>query len=257
MPCPIPSGYRIVDVYNAVHETRYLVRSGNVEQILENPAELHWKCVKRVLRYLKETADYALHYNAVDSPDLVAYSDADWGSAFDRKSISGCSVFFGGALVSWASKKQSTIALSTTEAEMVAISEALRELLWLSNLCESFEVHNIDLKLYTDNQPALSIAHKPGFNGQTKHMDIKYLHIQDVLEKKLLTLEYCPTQKMVADIMTKSMPKNKHVEMCKLLRLRPMPSVRGSVGQKHLGHLEEDGQGHAPHMDAGSGQDSS
>ncbi len=99
------------------------------------------------MRYLKATQDYGLHYGSPGKAALHAYSDADWGSTYDQKSISGIVVFLGDALVSWASKKQSTIALSTTEAEMIAMSEAARERLCLSNLCKSFRGDAPDLKI--------------------------------------------------------------------------------------------------------------
>ena len=97
---------------------------GVLSKFLEKPTALHWRAAKRVLRYLQNTLHLKLEYCACSNPKLVGYSDADWASSHDRKSTTGYLIFVGNNLVSWSSKKQGTVALSSTEAEIVAATEA-------------------------------------------------------------------------------------------------------------------------------------
>ena len=105
----------------------WVVLLGSVLNLLTQ----HWTAIKRILRYLKGTSNFGLQYN-FDSPDCAGYSDADWaGDVGDRKSTSGYVFLLGGAAISWKSSKQSCVALSTAEAEYVALSAAAQEAIWL------------------------------------------------------------------------------------------------------------------------------
>ena len=189
-------------------------------QFMADPAPFHWEAAKRVLRYLKGTRDYSLTFGG-DLTDLTGYTDADWGSQAHRHSISGFVFKFCGGAISWGSRKQPLISLSSTEAEYVAAFETVRELLWLRFLISEITIpitHSITL--YCDNQSAIRIASTGLINPRTKHIDIRYHIIRQVLNSDSVTLEYCPTKDMVADILTKALPRPRLDYLVEKLGLR-------------------------------------
>ncbi|CAK9811678.1 Copia protein [Anthophora quadrimaculata] len=171
----------------------------------------HWAAAKRILRYLKGTMTLGLMYKN-DATPLFGYADADWGNcAEDRRSYSGYSFILGGAVVSWESRKQRTVALSSTEAEYMSLAEATKEAIYLRKyLLELGFGFSLEIKLYCDNQGALKLAENPIFHNRTKHVDIKHHFVRDALRNKLLKLEYISTSEMVADVLTKSLPGPSH-----------------------------------------------
>ena len=150
---------------------------------------------------------------------LVGFSDADWGSSEDHKSISG--YYFtlnNGAAISWKSKRQSTVALSSCESEYVAMTVATREGLYLSqllgDLVENGVVSNplVDtsgFELFADNQGAISLTKNPVLHQRSKHFDLKLHFIRDLVDKKLVKISYVPTEDNVSDLMTKPFTKLK------------------------------------------------
>ncbi len=160
----------------------YAVNS--VARFCSKPAKEHWLAVKRVFRYLKVSTHFGLLY-CKEQEDLNGYSDADWGvDANDYKSTSGYLFQIGKTAVSWKSKKQSSVALSTAETEYMALAQAVQEAVWLQNL-------NMELggqlsqptKLFEDNQSTICIAKNPQYHGRTKHINIKYHYVRDKLVK--------------------------------------------------------------------------
>ena len=113
-----------------------------------------------------------------------------------------------GATVSWRSKKQTCVALSTAEAEYIALSAATQEALWMRQLLTNLSV-NVEkpITIYEDNQSAIAMSKNPQFHGRSKHIDIKYHFVRDQVEKKAVTVLYCPTGSMLADLFTKGIPK--------------------------------------------------
>ena len=189
-------------------------------QYAQNPTEDHWTAVKHVLRYLKGTLDYSLSFTkSEDGLDLMGYCDADWaGSTEDRKSTSGYCFFLNknSACISWKCRKQSTVALSSCEAEYVAISTALQEAKFLMQLMNEMVnkkvVHCV--KLYADNQGAIALAKDPIRKERSKHIDIKYHFIKSEIEMGTITLNFIPTEDNIADIFTKSTSRNNlHMSM--------------------------------------------
>jgi hypothetical protein len=216
---------------NAVGSIMYLMLAtrpdlayavGRVSQYLESHTDQHWRAVKRIIRYLKHTRSCSLVYKKSQNTTLVGYSDSDWANSNDRKSVGGYTFFYGGALIDWSSRKQSTIALSSTEAETIALNEAAKESQWLRQLVHdlSHEKSSQVPKIYVDNQACLSIAKREGHHGRTKHIDVKYLHTQELVENHCLTLDYCPTEDMVADIMTKALENTKHWKFMKMMGIQ-------------------------------------
>jgi len=173
--------------------------------------------VKHVLRYLKCTLDYELCYRkCADGLTLIGYSDADWASSTDdRRSITGyCfSLTKTGPLISWKSKKQRTVALSSCEAEYMALSATIQESLCLIQLLKdiSCEYPFESPVIYGENQGAITLSKNPVSRQRSKRIDVRYQYhfIRTEVSTGKVVVRYCPTADMIADVMTKSATKIK------------------------------------------------
>lgn len=187
-----------------------------------NPGRRHWSAVKRILRYLKGTTDYFLCYQGNDLT-LMGYADADWdGDLDERKSTSGYAFLLNGGCISWRSKKQTCVSLSTIEAEFVACASAVQEGVWLRRFLYHLGVVSNPVgtvTVYCDNQSAIAYTKDPKYHGKTKHIDTKYNIIRDIVEKKEVTLKYMPTRVMVADPFTKPIPRDIFIDHVRYLGL--------------------------------------
>ena len=136
---------------------------------------MHKAVTRRILKYLKGTKDWSLTFSGRKGLTLKGYSDADWGAGEDRKSISGYIFILAGGAVSWSSKKQSTIALSSMEVEYIALVQAVKESIWIQRLLSDLgrKAEDQDL-IREDNQGAIALAHNPEYHARTKHIDIQY-----------------------------------------------------------------------------------
>lgn len=171
---------------------------------------LHWQCAKRVLRYLKGTKNYSMKF-CNDNSSIVGFADADWGSdRLDRKSFSGYVFKFCGGSISWKSCKQRTVALSTTEAEYMALSDATKEAIYLRNLLFELTGRLDCIEIYNDNQSAQKLANNPIFHDRSKHIDIRYHFLRDAVLENKISLKYLSTEEMVADILTKPLQNVKN-----------------------------------------------
>ena len=176
-----------------------------IAKFCNQPTELHLTAAKRVLRYLKQTRDLSLTY-VKDTPEaIIVYSDADWaGDVKDRRSTSGNVFLLGGAAITWSSRKQSSVALSTVEAEYMALSVATQEAIWLRQLQEELGMEETGPTLiYEDNQGAISMVKNPVFHKRTKHIQIRYHFDREAVEEGTIALEYYHTSEMLADSFTK------------------------------------------------------
>ena len=178
---------------------------------VNSPRQCDWTAVKRVIRYLKETINWKLKLEAVGDLKLIGYVDADWaGDRSDRKSTSGYLFKLGEGVISWISKKQISVALSSTEAEYIAASLASQELVWLRQLLSDLHIPCIEsTTLYEDNQGCIKIASNEKINARTKHIDVRHHHLRDLQFRGIINLEYCPSDQMLADIMTKPLTRDK------------------------------------------------
>ena len=141
------------------------------------------------------------------------YSDASFASEEDGKSISGNIFMSGGGPIIWGSRKQRMVVLSTTEAEYVALTEAMREAAWLRNLYKELGYEQTEPMLIRgDNQGSMSIAEDPQFHKRTKHFNVKVHYIREKIKEKTIKVEYCPTAEMIADIMTKPLARARHAQ---------------------------------------------
>lgn len=170
--------------------------------------EEHWVHLKRVLRYLKGTIDCKLVYRRSESVEMLeAYADADWGNdPNDRRSVSGFVCKLYGSTVTWATKKQSSVALSTTEAELMALCQASCEVVWILNLLNSVEVKVVEpVSVYEDNQSCISVTVEPRKHKRMKHVEIQNFFVRELVEKGRVQLIYLPTEDQLADVMTKGL----------------------------------------------------
>ena len=187
---------------------------------MSNPGTEHWTALKRVLRYIKGTLDVGLQFNGCsqESVDLIGYADADWaGDITERKSTSGYVFKVCGALVSWRSKRQEVIALSSTEAEYIALSFAAQELLWLKAFLTDLGYNQEENLVHEDNQGAIALTRNPENYSRTKHIDVRYHFIRNLIQKKQIKVDYRPTAEMLADLMTKGLHRLRFRELCKKL----------------------------------------
>ncbi|KAK3749555.1 hypothetical protein QZH41_007287 [Actinostola sp. cb2023] len=184
---------------------------GVLSQYTSNPSNDHWMGIKRVLRYIKGTMNYGLKFSAQEqNPQLIGYSDADWAGDIDtRKSTSGYVFQFGNGTVSWSSRKQSTVAKSSTEAEYVALSSATQEAIWLRRLMKDLggRVDTSATTIYEDNQGAIELAKNAKYHNRTKHIDICHHFVRERIVSNEISVSFCPTEDMVADIMTKGLTR--------------------------------------------------
>ena len=142
--------------------------------------------------------------------DLIGFTDADGSTHDNHKAISGYAFLIDGAAVSWALKKQEIISLSTTESEYVAITHVAKEAIWLcSFIGQLFAPFTEAITLHSDNQSAIALTKDHQYHAQTKHINIRFHFIRWVVEDKKIQLIYCPTEDMVADVLTKVLPSPK------------------------------------------------
>ncbi|OJT08525.1 Retrovirus-related Pol polyprotein from transposon TNT 1-94 [Trametes pubescens] len=196
-----------------------------LSQFMQNPGRPHWEAVKRVLRYLKGTREHWLVYGGVRE-GLRGFSDADWGSSTDhRHSISGYVYTIDGGAVLWSSKKQNVVALSSTEAEYIALTHASKEALWLRYLLADMldpDVAKHPLALYGDNRSAIALAKDNVFHPRTKHIDIRFHFIREAVDDGKIALEHRRTEDMPADLFTKALPRPRIEHLSALFGLRTL-----------------------------------
>jgi len=162
--------------------------------------------VKRIFRYLAGTPNRGLCRGIHGQG--AGFTDVDWGSRDDRKSIGGYTFMLNGATICWTSKKQTTVALSSTEAEYLALTQAVKESIWLQAILQDLRAgkHRKEIKtINIDKQGAIALARYPQFHARTKHIDNQYHFMQEHVKKQAIVLTYCATGEMTADIFTKAL----------------------------------------------------
>lgn len=170
-----------------------------------NPSEALWQALKRILRYVKETVNFELFFEKGHNEKLVGFADSDWaGDERDRKSTTGFLFKIFGATVCWSTKKQSTVATSSTEAEYVALFEASREGIWLLNLLSDFGYAKGCFTIYEDNQSCIKLANK-WEHKRLKHVDVKFNFIRELVDRKDVSIVYISSSDQIADILTKNL----------------------------------------------------
>lgn len=189
----------------------------HLSRFLKEPTERHYSAVIMVLRYLKTTKHYSIKYTPKED-DLVGYSDSDFAMGPDRKSRTGVVFLYAGAPVMWTSKMQSTTATSSTVAEYFALYEATREALWIRKLFKELKIKqkNKKTQLWCDNQATIRCANTIGFHEGIKHIDVKYLLVQELVVDESVRVDYIPTLQNIADMFTKALDYTKHKRLVEL-----------------------------------------
>ncbi|KAI5116015.1 hypothetical protein M0805_009627 [Coniferiporia weirii] len=186
---------------------------GVLGRFSSNPGQAHWRAAKHLLRYLKGMVDFKLSYapDPSQSELFTAYCDVDHAGNWDnRRSTSGMVIKMGTGAVSWSSRLQSLVTLSTTEAEYISVIMAGQEIIWLCNLLTEFGYSfNHVSTLFVDNQSAIQIANNPEHHGRMKHLDLRFYWLRDQVEVGMLRLVHLQTAEMPADLLTKSLGRNK------------------------------------------------
>lgn len=178
---------------------------------------------KRVLRYLNTQPELGLLYtpNQHQGDELIitAYCDADWaGDLNDRKSTTRYCTFINDNIIDWQSKKQPTVALSSTEAEYMSIVEVAKEVIWMTSILTEMKqkVHK-PITIYVDNQSAIKISENDTSHHRTKHIDIRHHFIRDLINDKSIVLKYIQTTEQRADIFTKALPPQTFIKLRDML----------------------------------------
>jgi hypothetical protein len=155
-------------------------------------------------------AEEQLDVDGKQEEGFIAYADADWASDhISRKSVTGYIIKLAGGAVSWVSRKQKTVALSSTEAEYMCLSDTTRQIVWIESLFKELNFDISNVALCGDNQGAIFLASNPAQEHRSKHIDIRYHYIRECVEGKKVILHYVPTMEQIADIMTKCLSYDK------------------------------------------------
>eukprot|EP00253_Pinus_taeda_P025725 PITA_25725 len=170
-----------------------------------NPKEAHLQAVKRIFKYLQGTQNFGLWYSKDTDLTLDGYTNAGWvGSVDDKNSTSGGAFFMGSRLASWFSKKQSSIALSITEVEYVAVVSCCTQLLWMMQTFQDIQITcTPPISILCDNTSVISISNNPVMHSKTKHIPSKYHFLQEQVLEQKVKLEYVPSKEQFVDIFTK------------------------------------------------------
>ncbi|KAL9371604.1 hypothetical protein Peur_036744 [Populus x canadensis] len=176
-----------------------------ISRYMENPKEIHLLAAKRIFRYLQGTADFGLLYKKGEHSDLMGFTDSDYaGDQDDRKSTSGYVFMLGTGAVSWSSKKQPIVTLSTTEAEFVAAASCACQAIWLRRILEEIQFKQQGAtSIYCDNSSTIKLSRNLVLHGRSKHIDVKYHFLRDLAKDEVINLIFCMSEDQVADIFTK------------------------------------------------------
>ncbi|GJU64046.1 retrovirus-related pol polyprotein from transposon TNT 1-94 [Tanacetum coccineum] len=174
------------------------------------PTKKHLEAIKRIFRYLKGTINMGLWYPKDNAMSLTAYADADHAGCQDsRRSTSGSAQFLGDRLVSWSSKKQRSTAISTTEAEYIAMSGCCAQILWMRSQLKDYGFLFNKIPLYCDNKSAIALSCNNVQHSRSKHIDIRHHFIREQVENGVVELYFVETNYQLADILTKALPRER------------------------------------------------
>ena len=198
---------------------------GILSRFLANPGPNHWKGVKRVFRYLQGTKEFGLVFQKTGQVCLEGFSDSDWAGDLDnRRSTSAYVMMVGKGAVSWKSKRQESVALSSTEAEFMASTTACKEVMWIKDFLGELGFHQGVVRMFTDNQSSIKVMKNPVGHSRMKHIELQAYYVRDLIQRGEVEFVYCSTDVQVADSLTKGVPREK-VEFCN--KLMGLKEVKG------------------------------
>jgi len=187
------------DIAHAVHE---------LTRAMSAPTKEYWHAAMHVLRYLAGTTTMGILYSGQhkEQQTIQCWHDANWGGKQHSKSTTGYVYRMGGGAVAWSSKLQSIVATSTTEAEFLAAAAAVREGMWLMKLHAELYGQVVQVPLYCDNRPAITLLNSQVMEQRTRHISVVYHFVLERLARQEFAVRHCSTDQMIADIFTKSLP---------------------------------------------------
>ena len=187
---------------------------------MHNPGKNQWLAVKWILRYLYGTIDVGLLFKKDCGQQCVGYCDSDFAGDLDkRRSTTGYVFTLSGGPVSWRSILQSTIALFTTKAEYMAATEAVKEAIWLKGLLGDLRVIHENIAVFYDNQSAIFLAKNQTYHARTKHIDVKYHYMREIIESSIVLLRKIDTKDNPSDMLTKVVSGVKFQHCLKLIQI--------------------------------------
>ncbi|KAL8137868.1 hypothetical protein V2J09_003869 [Rumex salicifolius] len=180
-----------------------------LSRFMSKPTRMHMQAAKRVLRYLKGTQEFGILYRKQEKgQDLIAYTDSDYARDLDdRRSTSGYVFFLASGAIAWSSKKQPVVSLSTTKSEFIAAASCAAQCIWLRNILEEMgwnESVNKATVILCDNISTIKLSRNPVFHGRSKHIDVRFHFLRDLVNGGAIEMKHCGTSFQIADIMTKA-----------------------------------------------------
>jgi len=189
--------------------------TGSLARYMSAPTTVHWQAAKGVLRYLAGTPDFGITYGKKGDLELYGYCDADYAGDIDtRRSTTGYVFTLNGGAISWQSKRQPTVAASTTEAEYMAAAAAVKEGLWLRKLLSDLTINIHPINILADNQSAIKILRNPISSLRSKHIDVIHHFARERVMRNEVVFTYTPTNQMIADGLTKALGGDKFAYCC-------------------------------------------
>lgn len=190
-----------------------------ISKYMECPKELHLLAAKRIFRYLLGTIDFGLFYRKENNVTLFGFTDSNYvGDVDDRRSTSGYVFMIGSGAVSWSSKKQQIVTLSTTESEFVAATSCACQAIWLRKLLEELHCHQQGpIPIYCGNSSAIKLSKNPVFHRRSKHIDVRFHFLCDLTKDGTINMIFCRSEDQAADILTKSLKLPTFLKLRQLL----------------------------------------
>ena len=206
-------------MYLTVSRPDLMYVMGLVSRYMEKPTELHMMAVKRILRYIKGTSGMGICYKKrTENDKIVGYSDSDYaGDLDDRRSTSGYVFVMSSGVVSWCSKKQPVVTLSTTEAEFISATVCACQAIWVLRILKHISWSQEGCEIFCDNCSTIKLSKNPIMHERSKHIAIRYHFLRDLSKNGEVELKYCRSQEQLADIMTKPLKLEAFVKLRELM----------------------------------------
>lgn len=193
-------------------------------RFMSNPNKIHYQALNQIWKYLNYTPTLGITYSGQSEPYILGYCDSDWGGdIIGRKSTSAYYFSFGRSPISWASQLQKTVALSSCEAEYMALKEAVKEYLYLISVIKQLNIENKEkFHLFTDSLSAIELANNPEHHAKTKHIDIQYHFVREHVTNNTIQLSHISTKEQLADMLTKALSGPTFKNLVRQMNLLPM-----------------------------------
>ncbi|XP_019227092.1 PREDICTED: uncharacterized protein LOC109208438 [Nicotiana attenuata] len=205
-----------------------------LSQYMHSSKQSHLDAARRVVKYIKSAPGQGLLLPSSGDGTLQVYCNVDWGACLQtRRSVTGYSMFYGNALVSWKSKKQETMARSSAKAEFKSMASTAAEIVWFIGLLGALNVKlQLPVTLFCDSKAAIQIAANPIFYVRTKHIDIDFYFIRDKVKAGIIKNIHVNTKEQIADLLTKGLGRTQHHHLLGKLGVKNIflpSSLRGSI----------------------------